>query len=258
MNENSVGITKKIRERAYEIIKKRPTGIRYSELVDIIHTENPEFNLNTIHSQISGLRNHKDYKDKLSPVPRIYITIENEKNPIPSDEIVHEIDSGLKRHREEEFYHQFAIFLKDNLNECTIAKAMGNSKFTFKWSTPDVVGYYKVPTTSSFQKHPELVAGELKVDTAYNALITAFGQAASYLLFCHKSYIAVPEDADADGLDRLENLCILFGIGLLLFDTRDPSKVEFKIRNRAQRHEPNIYYFNNIGSHIINFLEEEN
>ena len=253
-----MGITRQIRKRAYEIIKERPSGIRYSELVNIISKENPNFNLNTIYTQISDLRKHKDYKDKLSQVPRIYIAIEYEGNLNPPGEIVAETNTEQTKHREEEFYNQFANFLRDDLNECTLARALGNSRFQFKWGTPDVVGYYKVRTTSSFQKHPELVSGELKVDTRYDALITAFGQAASYLLFCHRSYIAVPEDSVPEGLDRLENLCISFGIGLLLFDNKDPNKVEFKIRNRAQRHEPNIVYFNDVGAQIINFLEDGN
>lgn len=256
MDENNVGVTKRIRQRAYEIIKERPSGIRYSELVDIISKENPNFNLNTIYTQISDLRKHKDYRDRLSQIPRIYITRDNEKNLNSIVEADADLTNGQTKHREEEFYDQFAIFLKDNLNECTLAKAMGNSRFQVKWGTPDVVGYYKVRTTSSFPKHPELVAGELKVETRYDALITAFGQAASYLLFSHKSYIAVPEDSVPEGLDRIENLCISFGIGLLLFDRTDPQKVEFKIRNRAQRHEPNIVYFNDVGAQIIDYLEE--
>lgn len=256
MDDNIVGVTRKIRERAYEIIRARASGIRYSELVDIISKENPSFNLNTIYAQISDLRKHKDYKDKLEQIPRIYRAKESSiRSSDFEGESPQDFTPISKRHDEYEFYDQFAVFLTENLSECTLAKAMGDSKYQMKWGTPDVVGYYKVRTTSSFQKHPELVAGELKVDTKYDALITGFGQAASYLLFSHKSYLAVPEDAVADGLDRIETLCISFGIGLLLFDRSDPETVEFKIRNRAQRHEPSIVYFNDIGSRIIDFLE---
>ncbi|QRF74639.1 hypothetical protein Thermo_00124 [Thermoplasmatales archaeon] len=255
MEESTKGVTRRIRERAYEIIKERPSGIRYSELVDMISKENPSFNLNTIYTQISDLRKHRDYKDKLSQVPRIYIAKKYETSPNLRSKNVEEPKPEQKRHREEEFYEQFANFLRDDLTECTVAKPYGNSRIQHKWSTPDVVGYYRVSITSSFPKDPELVAGELKVDTGYDTLITAFGQAASYLLFSHRSYIAVPEDSDANGLEALENLCILFGIGLLLFDNKDPNEVEFRIRNRAQRHEPNIVYFNDYGVKIINFLE---
>ena len=197
-------------------------------MVDIISKENSNFNLNTIYTQISDLRKHKDYRERLSQIPRIYITRENEKNLNSMVEAEADSTNGQTKHREEEFYDQFAIFLKDNLNECTLAKAMRNSRFQVKWGTPDVVGYYKVRTTSSFPKPPELIAGELKIETRYDALIIAFGQATSYLLFSHKSYLAVPEDSVPEGLNRIENLCISFGIGLLLFDRTDPEKVEFK------------------------------
>ena len=49
-------------------------------MVDIISKENSNFNLNTIYTQISDLRKHKDYRERLSQIPRIYITRENEKN----------------------------------------------------------------------------------------------------------------------------------------------------------------------------------
>ena len=258
MEESNKDITRRIREKAYEIIKERPSGIRFSELVNKIIKEKPDFNINTVNAQIANLRNHKDYKDKLSQVPRIYMAIEYENNPNLPSKNVAESESNSTKHYEKEFYEPFANFLKNDLEECTLVRVMGNSRLRFKWSTPDVVGYWMEKTTSRYQNPPELVAGELKTDTKYDQLIEAFGQAASYLLFCHKSYIAVPEDSDSRALDRLENLCISFGIGLLLFDDKDPNKVEFKIRNRAQRHEPNIVYFNDDGAKITNFLEGVN
>ncbi|HII83214.1 MAG TPA: hypothetical protein HA269_08155 [Ferroplasma sp.] len=256
MKESNKDITRRIREKAYEIIKERPSGIRFSELVNVIIKENPDFNINTINAQIANLRNHKDYKDKLSQIPGIYMAIEYENNPNLPSKNVAESETNSIKHYEKEFYEPFANFLKGDLNECTAAKDMGNSRLQFKWSTPDVVGYSKVKTTSGFKSHPELVACELKVETTYDALIKAFAQAVSYLLFCHKSYIAVPEDTPLNALTRLENLCILFGIGLILFDRTDPNKPEFKIRNRALRHEPNIFSLNDEGVKITNFIDE--
>ena len=256
MEESNKDITRRIREKAYEIIKERPSGIRFSELVNKIIKEKPDFNINTVNAQIANLRNHKDYKDKLSQVPRIYMAIEYENNPNLPSKNVAESESNSTKHYEKEFYEPFANFLKNDLEECTLVRVMGNSRLRFKWSTPDVVGYWMEKTTSRYQNPPELVAGELKTDTKYDQLIEAFGQAASYLLFCHKSYIAVPEESNPDDLNRLERLCISFGIGLLLFSNKDPDQVEFKIRNRAQRHEPNIIYFNEDGVKIINFIDE--
>ncbi len=256
-DKDTTKVTYKIRERAYEIIESRPSGLRYSELVDAIHRENPEFNIGTIHKVIWDLRNHKDYKDKLDPTPRIYKLKSSLENPEPTNETFEMKKAGSGKHDEEEFYDQFAKFLRYDLDECNLSKPVGKSKLFRKWETPDVFGYQKIKTTSSFQKHPELVAGELKVETKYDELITAFGQAASYLLFCHKSYVAVPDDSDADGLARLEALCINFGIGLLLFNRNDPQAPEFKIRNRSQRHEPNFVYLNEVGVKLVNFIESD-
>lgn len=255
--ESSKGVTKRIREKAYEIINERRYGIRYSELVDKLQRENPTFNPNTIYAQVSDLRNHKDYKNKLAQINRIYITTENEKNINSSDNSAEEPEIDRKTPREEEFYKKFADFLRDDLGECNVAKPYGNSKNALKWGTPDVVGYSDIKMTSSFKRDPELVAGELKAVTKSADLITAFGQAAAYLLFCHRSYIAVPQSSKPDDLNRLESLCILFGIGLLLFDNKDPSKVQFKIRNRSQRHEPDIVQLNNFGGPIIDFLNKK-
>lgn len=256
-DEDTSKVTYKIREIAYDIIKRHSSGIRYSELVNIIHRENPGFNLRTIHAQISGLRNHKDYKDKLEQTPRIYKLKINLENHEAINESGEKDKSVSEKFDEELFYGQFADFLRDDLSECTLSKTVGKNKRYKKWFTPDVFGYYKVNTTSSFNKDPELVAGELKVTTKYEKLVIASGQATPYLLYCHKSYIAVPEDSEAEALDRIEALCISFDIGLLLFNRNGPQTSEFKIRNRAIRHEPNSAFLNEIGTQLIDFLEEK-
>ena len=84
------------------------------------------------------------------------------------------------------------------------------------------------------------LGGEL--DTA--GLITAFGQACSYKLFCHKSYIVVPQDSLEDDVARLDTLARIFGIGLILFDAKNASEPNFTIRVRAAKHEPDMFYVN--------------
>lgn len=66
----------------------------------------------------------------------------------------------------------------------------------------------------------EIVSAEAKVDTA--SLITAFGQACAYRLFSHKSYIVIPSESPEDDIARLDTLARIFGIGLILFDAKDP------------------------------------
>ncbi len=196
--------------------------------------------------------------DKLEQIPRIYRAKEPAGNVVYNDEGSSDSSVPQQPIHENAFYEKFALFLKADLGECTEAKPLGGSKVQQKWSTPDVIGYYKVKTTSSFQMHPELVAGELKTDTKYESLITGFGQATSYLLFSHKSYLAIPERSKPDDLDKIETLCITFGIGLLLFNRNDPNNPNFEIRNRARRYEPDIAYLNDLGAKMVDFLEENN
>ena len=51
----------------------------------------------------------------------------------------------------------------------------------------------------------EIISAEIKTDS--KNLITAFGQACSYKLFSHKSYIVVPKDS---GQEDLSGLCLLY------------------------------------------------
>jgi hypothetical protein len=75
-------------------------------------------------------------------------------------------------------------------------------------------------------------------------LITAFGQACSYKIFSHKSYIVVPNESLDEDLTRLDALCRIFGIGLILLDSTSPKQPGFEIRVRAAKHEPDMFYVN--------------
>ena len=88
----------------------------------------------------------------------------------------------------------------------------------------------------------EIISAEIKTDTS--SLITAFGQACSYRLFSHRSYIVIPKSASPDDLARLESLCITCGLGLVLFDSQNASNPNFSIRVRAMRTEPDMFYVN--------------
>jgi hypothetical protein len=50
----------------------------------------------------------------------------------------------------------------------------------------------------------------------------------------------------------LEALCILFGIGLVLFET-NPEEPDFTIRVRAQRHPPDMFYVNDLADRIYQY-----
>ncbi|HPZ82952.1 MAG TPA: hypothetical protein PL064_05940, partial [Thermogutta sp.] len=120
-----------------------------------------------------------------------------------------------------------------------------------KWGTPDVIGI-REPRKSDIIKPPtEIVSAEVKLDTAN--VITAFGQACSYKLFSHKSYLVIPSDSPEEDLARVDALCRIFGIGLILFDRRKPESPNFEIRVRAAKHEPDMFYANK----YLRFVEED-
>ena len=147
-----------------------------------------------------------------------------------------------RRAKEEDFYQPFAEWLINELEECTKAIPLGGNKFKDKWGTPDVIGI-REPRRGDIIKPPtEIVSAEIKIDTGN--LITAFGQACSYKLFSHKSYVVIPKDSLEEDVARLDALCRIFGIGLILFDAGNDETPDFEIRGRAAKHEPDIFYAN--------------
>jgi len=135
----------------------------------------------------------------------------------------------------------------NDLGEVTEVVALGGAAFRSKWGTPDVLGVYK-PLASNMVKFPlEIVSAEIKTDAGQP--IVAFGQAVAYRLFSAKTYIAMPTALTEVDQVRLESLCMLFGVGLVLFDL-DLKKPNFIIRMRAQRFLPDMFYVNELADRL--------
>lgn len=118
---------------------------------------------------------------------------------------------------------------------------LGGAVLKDKWGTPDVIGVLK-PRTGDFVPFPlEIIAVEIKTDPTQS--ITAFGQACAYRLFAHRVYLAMPETLSKADLDRLDSLCVLFGVGLIFFrlDLQEPA---YRLAARAQRHAPDMFFAN--------------
>ena len=99
------------------------------------------------------------------------------------------------------------------------------------------------PLRSDIIKAPtEIVSVEIKAET--KELITAFGQACSYKLFSHKSYMVVPKGSSQADISKLDALCLIFRIGLVLFDNSNVNDPQFEIRVRPLKHEPDMFYVN--------------
>ena len=92
-----------------------------------------------------------------------------------------------------------------------------------------------------------IVSAEIKIDP--QAPIVAFGQAIAYRLFSTKTYIAMPRGLTQEDESRLESLCMLFGLGLALFDL-NANAPQFSIRVRAQRFSPDMFYVNEFADRL--------
>ena len=91
------------------------------------------------------------------------------------------------------------------------------------------------------------------------APVVAFGQTIAYRLFSTKTYIAMPTTLTEEDQSRLESLCMLFGVGLVLFDLNKDAP-QFSIRVRAQRFSPDMFYVNEFADrlkhHDVEVFEE--
>jgi len=226
-----------IQSKAIEILRNSPQGVRYSQLVDLIKDSLPDIPSNTIRGTIwnldvtvpnqiykadRGLFRHTSFRETVLP--------EEPTPPTPSETT------------EENFYQPFADYLVNELEECTKAIRLGGNRFRDKWGTPDVIGIKK-PRPSDIVK-PEVVIVSAEIKTDSSGLITAFGQACAYKTFSHKVYIVIPKNSSEEDKARIESLCLIFGIGLILFDSTNVENPQFEIRVRPLKHEPDMFYVN--------------
>jgi len=230
--------TEQIKAKAVEIIKETPSGIRYSQLVSALKKNFPETPINTINGSIWNLDVTRD-KEVYKPDRGLFRHISFKDNEII--QVVQPI-TNLKGICEEDFYQPFADFLKGELGECNKAIPLGRNKFKDKWGTPDVIGRNKSNDSDIIKHETEIISAEIKTDD--NSLITAFGQACAYKTFSHKVYIVVPKTAGDEDISRLESLCLIFGIGLILFDSKNKENPNFQIKTRPIKHEPDSFYVN--------------
>jgi hypothetical protein len=231
--------TERVIQEAISLVTRNPAGVRYSVLHKNIMEKYPDIPSNTIHGSLHKFRTHLPAEIYL-PSKGLYkhIKYKDPKELIP--EIPQTVEATPKI-KEDHFYSHFAEWIVNELEECTKAIPLGGNKFKDKWGTPDVIGV-REPRKSDIIKPPtEIISAEIKTDS--QALIVAFGQACSYKLFSHRSYIVVPDDSSEEDIGRLDALARIFGIGLILFD-KNEKDVKFEIRVRAARHEPDMFYVN--------------
>lgn len=231
--------TENIRKKALELLEDSQNGVRFSDLVNKIEVELKE-NKNTINGSIWDL--DKTYPKLVYKPERGLFRCTKFKETEITSTISGSTEAIITRIKETDFYKPFADWLEqEGLEDCTKAIPLGGNKFLDKWGTPDVVGINKSQASDIVKHEPEIISAEMKTDN--NQLITAFGQACAYRLFSHKVYLVIPKaSADAD-IERIDSLCRIYGIGLVLFDI-DPAQPNFEIRVRPAKFEPDLFYTN--------------
>jgi hypothetical protein len=230
----------RITGKAMELLEGAPSGLRFSELVSKLRTVFPDDPYGTITGTVWNL-DTRFPKEVYKPSRGLFRCTKFRAEPTPSAEPLEPTPSPGKL-READFYEPFADYLIRELEECTTAIPLGGNRFGSKWGTPDVFGIFKARESDIVKLPLEVVVAEVKIDASQ--LITAFGQACAYKLFAHRSYLVVPRDAQPEDIGRLDALCAIFGIGLILFDATDPKAPDFQIRVRAAKHEPDAFYIN--------------
>lgn len=225
-----------IRELARQIVRDNVDGIRYGQLLTSIVDRYPATPRNTVQGSVWNL-DAQFPEDVYKPSRGLFKPIFSEAplEPPPSEPTVAE------RHREEAFYKPFADWLVHDIEDATVAVPLGGAGMRTKWGTPDVIGVYKPLPSDRIKFQPEIISAEIKVDP--HAPVVAFGQAVAYRLFSTKTYIVMPRTITSEDRERLEALCMLFGVGLVLF-TLNPQEPDFAIRMRAQRFSPDMYFVN--------------
>ena len=183
-------------------------------------------------------------KDKIEELRRISKELGKEEElAYLTDQLKEELAfKQSKSVKEENFYEPFADWLVNDVEECTKAIPLGGNRFKDKWGTPDVIGKRESKRSDIIQAPVEIISAEIKPDTSQ--LVTAFGQACAYCLFSHKTYLVVSNKAPDDEIARIDTLCQVFGIGLVLFDSGNPKDPHFTIRSRPRYQQPDLFYAN--------------
>lgn len=230
--------TSEIKDLAKKLIAQNPGGIRYAELVRRIQAEAPETPVNTINGSIWNL--DTQFPTEISKPSRgLFSAVDSDSVQAAGTTTNGKLK--IERSLEADYYSSFADWLKTDLDEVVVSTDLGGAGLQKKWGTPDVVGVYK-PTASNLIKFPlEIVSAEIKIDPSQS--VVAFGQAVAYRLFSAKSYIVMPTTTSEEDLSRLESLCLVHGIGLVIF-TPNPENPQYSIRVRAQRFPPDMFYVN--------------
>jgi hypothetical protein len=228
-------------------ILQREGSLKRKTLVDSVETQLGNANRNTI----EGTLHYLEQNGTIRKVERAVFALATSGNDHGDTEVVEvqpqsaTAPTASTLLSEQDFYEPFAYWLLNDLEDCTQSCALGGSFLGPKWGTPDAVGVYKVSPRSFYRPAQivSFVSAEIKLGDFRP--IEAYGQACAYLLFSHKVYLVLPKNISDKDKSRIEALCIVAGLGFVLFNP-DVSNPDFEIRVRLQFREPDEYYLNEV------------
>jgi hypothetical protein len=233
-----MNITETVIAKAKELLDAEPAGIKFAKLYAALHAALPEVKPNTLYSCFTKIRSTlKEY----NPEKGLYRSPKF-NNAAATLSPSSDKTSQAAHVKEEAFYESFSEFAMNVLQEADKAIPLGGNCFKDKWGTPDVIGVLRPKESDIFKFSFEILSAEIKKDST--DLIKAFGQACAYKLFSHRSYLVVPVSSGESDLSRLDSLCMICGIGLIVFNAQKPDDPGFDIRARASRNSPDMFYVN--------------
>ena len=237
---NGETIREKIIALSIQALSETPSGLRFAEIKRYVKTHlEPSIKQTNIPASLVKLVELSN--GQITKVDKGFYQLSiNFGNSLNEEIVSLPLNKKITEH---DFYQSFADWLITELEDCTKTQVVGGATFGDKWATPDVIGVLKSKPSDIFKFEHEIVAAEIKISGG-ESLVTALGQACSYRLFAHRSYIVVPKQASRSDLDRLDSLCLLFGIGLVVFDVQNPDNPEYTIKTRALTHKPDMFYLN--------------
>jgi len=243
LRRKKIGAIMTEREKVYHLsimeLDKNPNGLRYNELKRLIKKEYPDMKSGTITGSIRQM--YIKHQDEVYKPETGLFCLTKYKDQL-SSESMQQVSHAKVQIREDDFYESFSDWLIGEVEECSRAIPLGGNIFGSKWGTPDVIGILQPSASDIVKFEIEVTCAEIKLDT--NQLITAFGQACSYRLFSHRVYLVIPKKSSADEITRLDSLCSLFGIGLVLYDSENKDDPDYRIKGRAKKGNPDLFYVN--------------
>lgn len=234
-------IIKNLYEKTINLLEESPDGLTFSELKAKLNSPPNDFKSGTIHSNVYNI-DSKYPNEIYKPARGLYKHIKFRSDSSTSTNKKDFVENS--KLNEDKFYEPFKEYIINELSECNSAAVLGGKTFKDKWKTPDVIGFWRSVPGDIISTPTEIISAEIKVNSDYNSLITSFGQACSYKIFSHKVYIVIPKTISKEDYQRLESLCMILGIGLILFDKNDFEDPKFEIKVRATKTEPDFWYVN--------------